>query len=552
MLNRLRQKPALLLFALILALGLAHLLVSHSTEPFFYNDETRHVMTGVYFRDLLHDMPLTHLREYTINYYLQYPALGLLVWPPFFYFVEGLFMSLFGTSLIVSKLLIGAFAAMACAYLFQLVRRTHDTPRAAVAVMIFGLAPIVFEHSHYVMLEMPTIALGLAATYHFLRYLDDGRRRDIFIAALASAFAALTRFDAIYLLPLFGILIIVRKRWSVTWRKEVVFAAVLALLIVLPFYAITASGIGWFHVKQATETLAPEFPGFLSLSRYTFYPAHLAGQLSFFALIPALIGLVIAVVTRQRAAYWPYLAMVVATYLTFTPLGEMDSRHSIYWVPAFALFAAEGLWLLGSLWHKSRLYVPLAALVIMGIGWTALARPIYFVRGYESAARYVVSNSTNSPVCLFIGGLNGDFVYQIRRQDPSRRLWVVRADKLFFSSLGSSQFEYQQFTTSEEEVLATIFKYDPEFIVAEESQVVHPANIDVQTRTDFERRLRDILKSHPERFELTQQVAVESNEPNYAGMRLLIFRNILRNDRPDRKLEIDIFMLRRSLQTVMP
>jgi hypothetical protein len=80
MLNRLRQKPALLLFALILAFGLAHLLVSHSTEPFFYNDETRHVMTGVYFRDLLHDMPLTHLREYTINYYLQYPALTCFNW----------------------------------------------------------------------------------------------------------------------------------------------------------------------------------------------------------------------------------------------------------------------------------------------------------------------------------------------------------------------------------------------------------------------------------------------------------------------------------------
>lgn len=544
-----RHNNILVFACVIVALGLFYFFGYRASEPFFYNDETRHVMTGVYFRDLLHDMPLTHLREYTVDYYLQYPALGLLVWPPFFYFVEGLFMSVFGTSMVVSKILMAGFAVMACAYLYQLVRHTHDTTRAAVAVMIFGLAPLVFQYSHYVMLEIPTVALGLAAIYHFVRYLDRERRSDLFLAALASALAALTRFDAIYLLPLFGILVIVRRRWKVLRRKEAIVAGALALALVLPVYAVTAKIIGWFHLKQATETLAPSFPGFLSVKRFIYYPSYLSEQFSLFALIPALAGLIFCLARKPRDAYWPYLAIIFATYLTFTPIGEMDSRHAIYWIPAFSVFAALGLTLLSGWLRTPRLYLPLAGIVIAGMGWSALARPLTFVRGYEDAARYVVSNSGSSPICLFFGRLNGNFIYQVRRNDPNRRLWVLRGDKLLFKTLGSSEFEYRPFTTSEDEVLETIFKYDPEFIVAEDPHTPISSDMDAKTRADFEARVRAILESHPERFRLEKEIAVETNDPDHRGMRLQVFRNILRNDDPERSLEIDIRMLRQSIQT---
>ena len=54
------------------------------SEPIFFGDENRHVMTSIFFRDLLADHPLTGLRGYAENYYVQYPALGLLIWPPLF------------------------------------------------------------------------------------------------------------------------------------------------------------------------------------------------------------------------------------------------------------------------------------------------------------------------------------------------------------------------------------------------------------------------------------------------------------------------------------
>src|SRR5262249_16291084 len=156
-------------------------------EPFYNGDETRHVMTGVFFRDLYVDRPVTHPRDYAVRYYAQYPALALLVWPPFFYAVEGGFMLAFGTSFLAAKALVGLFAALACVYLFRLVLRTHDAPTAALAALLLGLAPLVFDFSRQVMLEVPTLACALVALYHFLSYLNRPRRRDLALCAVATA-----------------------------------------------------------------------------------------------------------------------------------------------------------------------------------------------------------------------------------------------------------------------------------------------------------------------------------------------------------------------------
>lgn len=547
-----RVNTVLVFACLLLALGLIYALGYQATEPFYNNDETRHVMTGVYFRDALHDLPLTHWRAYTINYYLQYPALGLLVWPPFFYFIEGLLMSVFGTSLVVSKALVLLFAMMACAYLFALVRRSHGASMAAAAVLLLALSPLVFELSHQVMLEVPTLALGLAATYHFTRYLDTERRRDLLLAGLSAALAALTRFDAVYLLPLFVMLVIARRRVSLLWRKEVLMVAALALLLVAPFYALSASGIGWMHFKFATETLSPGDPAFFSLRRFFFYPSLLPRQLGWFALLPVVVGLISGLAPQRRAARWPYLALILATYLSFTPLGEVESRHAIYWLPAFAFFAADGMALITKRLRAPVVYLPLAALVIAGTAWTTLAQPRRYLRGYEEAAQMVTENSQTSPYCFFVGALNGDFIYQIRRHDPARKLWVLRADKLLFSVLIVPGGDSRQFATGEQEILAAIFKFDPEFLVVELPPQLDQSTETARQRSEFEERVRAAIKNHPERFKLEEEIAVDTNDESFRGTRLQVFRNIFRNEHPERRLEMQILMLRETFQTTTP
>ena len=65
-------------------------------EFFYYHDEMRHVMNGVFFRDFMSDLPRRHPLQYVYEYYAKYPALAFPHWPPLFHFIEGGFFLLLG------------------------------------------------------------------------------------------------------------------------------------------------------------------------------------------------------------------------------------------------------------------------------------------------------------------------------------------------------------------------------------------------------------------------------------------------------------------------
>jgi hypothetical protein len=565
-----RLSRLLLLFGLLTPLVLAHVLVYRPTEPFYNNDETRHVMTGVFVRDLIVDRPVADLPDYAVRYYLQYPALGLLVWPPLFYVIEGGFMLVFGTSVLAAKLLVALFAALALVYLFLLVERTHDRPAAALAVLLCGFAPLVFAYSRQVMLEVPTLACALAAVYHCRLYLDQQRRRDLVLCAVATACTALTRFDGVFLAPFFLVLLLGEKRLAVLRRREVLLAAALAVLAVVPVYAVTARGFGAAHLQAVSEGTRAGSTAFLAPQNFVYYPSVVPQQLGWVALVPALVGVGLALTPARRARSWPYLALVLATYVTFTPMAELEPRHAIYWVPAFAVFAADGLLVVGNgLWRwvaqcsvPSTQYLVLSTQYSSASGWAILfapaclvvaatacltcREPTPYVRGYEEAARYVVEHTRASPTCLFDSFLNGDFIYQVRRHDPDRRLWVLRGDKIFYGVLSDPHAGYQEWAHGEDDILALLDRYDPEYVVVEDPQIY------------FHMRMpevfRAVLHRHPERFRLEKAVPVATDGISLGRrpVTLEIYHNLRRSDHPERCLEFEVLGMRRRFQTTLP
>ncbi len=530
-----------MLAAVVAALALVQILIYPPSEPFFDKDETRHVMTGVFFRDLLHDLPFSHLQQYATNYYLQYPAIAILVWPPLFYFLEGVAMSLFGMSVAVARGLLGAFAALAGFYLFLIVRRSSGPVKAALTVLLFGLTPAMLTFSHYVMLEVPMLALALGATYHFLEYVDGERRRDLYLTGLFSALAALTRFDAVYLLVFFALMLTVRKRWELAKKWEVIAAAAGSAALVAPAYLLTLRYVGGLHLRQLTERLSPDYPQFWSLARFAYYPSSLVTQIGIFAVLAALVGLAGAVVARPRAAV-PYVAWFAAVYLTFTPMGEVESRHATYWIPAFLFFAVEGIYMLAG-WARQRALIPaLLLLVLAGTAWRSLAPPRYYLRGYEEAAAFIAADHSASLYCLFVGYLDGNFIYQARLHDPDRRRWVLRADRLFAAFAGNERSPSPA-PLDEALILATLYDYGPEFVVIEERRRVVPP---------LELQIRGVVTRHPERFRLERTIAVDTNDDWMRETRLLIFRNTLRNPTPRRRLDLQIPALSLDVHGAVP
>jgi hypothetical protein len=266
--------------------------------------------------------------------------------------------------------------------------------------------------------------------------------------------------------------------------------------------------------------------------------------------VPGLLGLLAALGPARRRACWPYLALAAATYLTFTPLAELQVRHTIYWVPAFALFAVEGIG-----WIAAHLRLPrlpqtqaalaaLTALVVGGAFWRAATTPALYLRGYEEAARYVVANTAthrSSRFCFMDGYLNGNFIYQVRRNDPARRLWVLRGDKLLYGVLTDPRTGYREYAAGDQGILDVLYRYDPEMIVVEEPQVFY--------KIPMAEQLRQTLAAHPERFERMKTFPIESNVPIFDGVRLAVYRSKLRNPAPARRLTVNMMGLGRSIGT---
>jgi hypothetical protein len=527
--------PVLILLAVY---GL-HALRSPWGEPWKNNDETRHVMTGVFVRDAIAALPASAAdpRGYAVRYYAQYPALGILVWPPLFYAVEGVAMTLFGTDYAVARAVLIAFDLLAAFYFHRLARRLTDPPTAHLALALVALTPAVFDLSRFVLLELPCLALILASIFHFERVLENYRARDAVTAAVFAALAALTRFDAVLLLPYFAARLVTVRRFGLLLKRGVLIGAALALALTAPYYWFTFREYSAGLSAAATTGSDAAAAKFLSAGNFVEYPSFLVDQLGWCLLFWAVVGAVVAA-RRQLRVFAVAVTLVFATYAFFAPMAECVERHVVYWVPAFALLAAVGLVAFA---RADRPWGTLAAAVtVAATAFQATWHPGWFVRGYADAAEYVVTHRTTTRPVLFEGVLTGGFVYQVRQHDPARSLRVLRGDKLLYVVFSDPATEYREFAKTDADILALVHAADPEYVVIE-----FPGLFELETPVG--RRFRDLLRSDRGRFRLERRILFDSNHDSFKYGGLEVFRKLDRNPTPNDGAAIPVLGLGRSL-----
>jgi hypothetical protein len=97
--------------------------------------------------------------------------------------------------------------------LFALARRLfRDAWPALAAAFLFALSPIAGFMGRAFMPESWVLAASLASAFLFVRWLDDGRRGDLFGAAAALAVAGALKLTAFHLLLLFAIWVVMERR----------------------------------------------------------------------------------------------------------------------------------------------------------------------------------------------------------------------------------------------------------------------------------------------------------------------------------------------------
>ena len=494
------------------------------TGEFDYNvDEAQHAVTGLFVADALHDLPIRHPVQYAYRYYAQYPAVAILHWPPLFYLFEGLSFMLFGPSVVSARLTVIFFAVVLLYQWFLLVEELQDSYTAFVCAVVLGLLPTMLVFEKTIMLEIPSLALGVAVIRHWIRYLQEGRRSSLFWFGFWLVAALLCKQTSVYLLVFCLLTVLVTKKWDRVFRRDMLWVAGLVTVLAGPFLVLMLLLQG---NAVANDLSSHRMNG---IERITYYARTLPATFSPALLALAVLGLLLARRWNTRGQATMMVCWIVAGYVTFSFFGQRESRFAIYWFPPLVYFAVG---LLTEFFQKPKLRWAMrgvAALLVAIVALPAWSQQRPYISGYKDIASQLV-NQYHAGIVLFDGRVPGNFVFYMRALDPKRHFVVLRKS-LYADDIRPGQNSEELLHSRED--LADAFRRDGiRFVVVSENA---PLRFGVQ------RILREQLQS--DQFQLLGRFPISSNEASWKGESLLLYENKQWTPPADKLLRIRMLTL---------
>ncbi len=447
---------------------------------FDYNvDEAQHAVTGLFVADAMRDLPVRHPMQYAYTYYAQYPAVALLHWPPLFYVFEGVSFLLFGASVV-------SFTA-------------------AISTAVLGLLPMVLLFEKTVMLEIPSLALGVGAIRHWIRYLDRGSKTSLYSFGLWLSAALLCKQTSVYLLVFCALTLVVTRKWQRLWNRNALVVAGIVAVLAGPFLLLMLLMHG---IAVANDLGSHRMSGFEQIGYYVrTAPDSLTAPL----VTLSMLGLLLSKRWNRRRQTAILVCWIVAGYLTFSFFGQREPRFAIYWFPPLVYFAVG---LLTQFFQVPVLRVAMRGLA--GVLVAILALPAWsherpYISGYKDAAAQLV-NQYHSGIVLFDGRVPGNFVFYMRALDPKRQFIILRKS-LYADDIRPGE-NSEELLHSREELIDLLKRDGIRFVVVSE---------DVPLRFNAQRILRDQL--HSDQFRLLGRFPISSNQASWKGESLLLYEN---------------------------
>ncbi|MCL4524481.1 MAG: glycosyltransferase family 39 protein [Acidobacteria bacterium] len=485
----------LLLVGIVISIGMTQ------SEFFFFGDEMRHAMTGVFFRDLLVDHPWSNPVQYAYEYYAKYPALGLLYWPPLFHMVEGLFFLLFGINVVASRLTLLAYSLMGVYFWYKIAEREGPQPRALASAFIFPLLPFVLQYERVTMLEIPCVAMCLASLYFWQGFMREERARDLwwFAALLAAAF--LTSQKAIFLVFFVVLHFLVEWRWKLLKRWDVWAAGLLSAVVVVPWYLFMLGKLSLSYERVSGQA----FHHAATLYHLTFYVERVILQTGILVGVLGMAGFVWALL-RARKEHRFFLVWIVATYVCFTLIQEKSTRHTLVWIPVLVYFT---LVMVENLQPRKSWIVPVFSVLAVYALVKALNTDSAKTSGIEPIARFVMAQP-ESDVVYYQGFLNGNFIFFVRKYDPQKRSLVAREKQVVATKINVG-YGTRRILNTPEEVIRMFQQWGIRYAVVENREFIgglSPVRVALQS----------------DQFEVVQRYSIHSNQAFFKNRRVTIFR----------------------------
>lgn len=514
-----RTRWALDFLSMVLIWALIGLVVGKNLNAggFWWTDESRHAMGGVFVLDLIRDMPFGDPMGYALQYFAQYPALALNWYPPFFYGAEALVYAVLGTSEQAAHMTVLLFLLLGAGGWYLWARAGWGRPVALLSALLFALNPQMVLWASSVMLEAPALAMIILAVFAFERYLVAPSMRTALLCGVTLALMLLLKQSTVFILPALLAYAAFSCRGHLLVRREAlaVYVLVASVLALLTVHALKFGTVGLgATVGQLHEAAGGATPR-LSWARWLLYPETLLETWGIPLTVLSVLGLFATFGARRRPHDVLIWCWLIAWYLMATLLfGVKDNaaRYTLYAMPPLALLACRGLVELPARRFAHNLALGSITLLVAWSGWQAWRSPHPYVNGYQEAARFVMSQPHAGPI-LFAGRFDGNFIFHLRDMDTARQQVVLRGDKILVSMSVHKYFGMQSYAQNEDDILKILDKYGIGLVVVE--------NPDLVGLKEF-----GLLNSTLEkpRFRLLQELPLSSTLSEVASAKVLVYQ----------------------------
>jgi dolichyl-phosphate-mannose-protein mannosyltransferase len=408
----------------------------HNDGLWYQGDSPRHAANGVFWRDFLLHLPVNPL-SFALQYFARYPVIAPTIYPPVFYLIEAVVFSVFGISAFVAKGIVLAFALLAGLYMLAWLRYTVSSQVGWGGALLL-LQPGVMVWSNAVMLNVPSMALGLATLYHGRQLLDRPRSSQLYPAAAFGVLAILTYLPTAMVLFVLLAWSLVERRGAIFRQRRTWIVAGLAALALAPWAVVT---LRWApaEISMASGTIYHTGAWLTGLWRWLFYLGSLPELFTKWVLTLAAIGAVAGLWSpswRREAK----LALVwfLVLYLGFSCVAVREPRYVLLLGPPLIILSMVALvWAIEQLtavFGKNLSGATLAGVAaVIGVHlYAAPEVPVPAVRGMRELVAFLDRVAPNQRI-FYDGKFDGVFTFYIRAGDRALTQSVTLGNKLLYA-----------------------------------------------------------------------------------------------------------------------
>lgn len=488
---------------LLFALLLHYQAGSFQSEFGRYPDEGMHYVTGL----MLHDFILSpshwpHPMAFAQNFYLHYPKVGLLNWPPVFPTLQALWELAFGVSR-VSLLVFMMFLNALLAWCVQHNLRARLNPILAILAGLLVIAsPLSQAQASMVMAEIPLALFSLLALLAFTQFLDSGRTRDALWFGTLTAIAIMTKGNAwvIFLVVPAALLLTGRLRLLLTRGWWLAISIIALVCGPYTLYSMRIVTQGWDG-----QSLPPT--AFLTLATWKnsiFIMEILGPACTALALLGLAARVRIFQAITPKESFWLVMGLYGFAILGFhvaVPT-SIEPRKLYQITPVMAIFAAAGLDFLAR-----RFSLPPAPVAVAGLALFLFSCRLLppFIPGFGTAVEQVISRADSAGAVVLISSekimddSEAALIAEWTERDRQRGTFLARGNKLLATAASvDHRLDFVPVYNSPDELRELLNRVPVAYVIVHTAPV-RPSLGHRPYR--FHADLQRLLEAHPEAWE---------------------------------------------------